>query len=175
MRLFVAIELPDKIKSLVEEICFGVPGARWLTAEQLHLTLRFIGEVDGDTFLDIKEILAEIQFQKLQLQLKGVGCFPPSKQPKILWAGLAANDELMKFQRKIETVLVREAGLDPEGRNYTPHITLARLKKTPDHRVGNYLEEFGLFSTPEFSVTSFSLVSSILTNKGAKHTIEDEF
>ncbi len=171
----MAIDLPSEIKSQLESIGGGLPGARWVPAEQLHLTLRFIGEVEGDTFLDIQEELAEVQAENFKLQLKGVGCFSAHRQPKVVWAGVAPNPELLHFQKKIESVLVREAGLEPEKGNYSPHITLARLKDTPEQRVGNFLEEYGLLETSEFIADRFTLFSSILTPKGARHSVEAEY
>lgn len=77
-RLFVGIDLPEEIRDQLKSLCCGLPGARWVKPEQLHLTLCFIGEVDGTTFLDIKEVLSEITFAPFSLQLRGVGSFPPA-------------------------------------------------------------------------------------------------
>lgn len=175
MRLFVAIDLPSKTQNQLESIGCGLPGARWVPAELMHLTLRFVGEVQGAEFLDIQDALAEVHADKFTIQIKGVGCFPTRGQPKVVWAGMAPNPELLHFQKKIESVLVREADLEPERRKYSPHITLARLKDTPEQRVGNFLEEYGLLETSEFTAERFTLFSSILTQKGARHTVESEY
>ena len=84
MRLFVAIDLPETVKERLAMICCGLPGARWVKPEQLHLTLRFIGEVNGDRFLDIRDNLMEVSSESFPLQLQGVGFFPPHKKPKIV-------------------------------------------------------------------------------------------
>ncbi len=175
MRLFTAIDLPDSIVDQLESICCGVPAARWLPPEQLHLTLRFIGEVDGAMVQDIREALAEIQGSEFSLQISGVGCFPSTKQPRILWAGVRPNHELLHFQKKLESHLVRTAGLAPDQRKYHPHITLARLKGSPDHRVARFLEEYALLECNPFSVTGFALYSSQLSPKGAQHFLEDRY
>jgi 2'-5' RNA ligase len=170
-RLFVAVDLPSDIKEELATICFGLPGARWVPADQLHLTLRFIGEVDGNLFKDIKEMLSSVTTENFAMRLKGVGHFPPRKRPRVIWVGIEANDSLLRLRGKIESVLVR-GGLEPEGRKYSPHITIARLKDTPAVKAGNFIAANDLFASPSFTVQDFLLYSSILTVKGAIHTIE---
>lgn len=152
-------------------MAFGIPGARWIDPEQLHLTVRFIGEVDGTLFCDIKEVLEEINFASFSLQLKGVGCFPPRGTPRVLWIGLARCEPLMLLRKKIDTVLSR-VKVKPEGRKFSPHITLARLKNCPVHKIANFLSGNGLFSQEPFQVEDFKLYSSILSAKGAYHKVE---
>lgn len=168
-RLFVALDFPETIQEqLLELYQYGIPGASWVDYEQLHLTLRFIGEVDGVQFSDIRESLAEIEVSSFSLTLKGVGFFPPRKTPRILWVGVAANDELLQLQKKIERRLVA-VGISPEKRKFTPHITLARLKNTPEDRVGKFLMGNSLFQSDTFSINEFVLYSSVLSSKGATH------
>lgn len=170
-RLFVAVDLPSDIREELATICFGLPGARWVPTDQLHLTLRFIGEVDGNLFKDINEMLSSVTAEPFTMRLKGIGHFPPRKRPRVLWVGIEANDSLLRLRGKIESALVR-GGLEPEGRKYSPHITIARLKDTPAVKVGNFIAANGLFASPSFSVQKFLLYSSKLTAKGAIHTIE---
>jgi 2'-5' RNA ligase len=173
-RLFVAIDLPPDIAAQVQGLCYGVPGARWVEAEQMHLTLRFIGEVDGGVFQDIKEGLGSIMTGGFAAQVKGLGVFPPRKTPKVLWAGIAPVEEVSGLRRRIDNVLLG-LGLAPEGRKFSPHITLARLHDTPLARLGRFLADNSLFATPEFPVSEFHLYSSELTSKGAFHTIEASY
>lgn len=175
IRLFVAIELEEGVKERLQAIAHGLPGARWIESAQLHLTLRFIGEVDGGVARDIREVLAGVRAESFSLQLEGVGCFPPRGNPRIVWVGVAENQELSRLQKKIESVLVRQVGLVPEQRRYSPHITLARLKNTPPVRVGRFLEEYGLFASHPFPVTHFSLYSSSLGRKRALHLVEEDY
>jgi 2'-5' RNA ligase len=175
IRLFVAIDLPESVANRLEKICHGLPGARWVKPEQLHLTLRFIGEVDGGSFADIREILGSIKVDPFTMQLDGVGFFPPRGKPRVIWAGVAKNENLLLLQRKIETTMVRQVGLDPEERKYSPHITLARLNNTPSSRVGRFMEEYGLFLSEPFTVERFLLYSSVLGKKGALHRMEAEY
>ena len=173
-RLFVAIDLPPDIAAQLQDLCYGVPGARWVQPEQMHLTLRFIGEVDGGVFRDIKEGLAGIKAPGFSLQVKGLGFFPPRKAPRVLWAGIAPVEEVSGLRNRIENVLIG-MGLAPEGRKYSPHITLARLHDTPLSRLGRFLAGNGLFATEAFPVSEFHLYSSELTVKGAFHTIEASY
>ena len=174
MRLFVAIDLPEAVKERLTMISCGLPGARWLKAEQLHLTMRFIGEVDGDRFLDIRDELAEVSCESFPMQLQGVGFFPPRKKPRVVWVGLEKNEQLVRLRNRIESVLVR-TGLEPEGRKFAPHITLARLNKTPASKVGRFLEHHSLFISPLFQVNEFRLYSSVLNAGGATHYVEQEY
>jgi len=170
-RLFVAIDLPKNIKDKVLGICFGVPGAKWMEENQMHLTLRFIGDVPGNQFGDIETILEQVNTPSFPLTIKGVGHFPPRKNPKILWAGVEKNEKLLQLKKKIDSLLCK-IGLGPDDRKFHSHITLARLKNTPNNRVGHYFVENGLFNCEPFLVNEFHLFSSILGRNGAIHTKE---
>lgn len=174
MRLFVAIDLPEAIENKLVGISFGLPGARWVPLDQLHLTVRFIGEVDGGLFHDICSGLEQVEVDEFPLTLKGLGYFPPRKEPRVLWVGMEKNDPLLALRKKVDSVLAG-CGLAPEKRKFSPHITLARLKKTPLNRVMQFLAGNALFSLPEFTVTRFCLYSSVLTPKGAVHSVEAEY
>ena len=170
-RLFIAVDLPDIIKKNLEAMFFGIPGARWVTHDQLHLTVRFIGEVEGNLFHDIKSALEEVGVAPFGLQLKGVGHFPPRGAPRVIWIGLEKSEPLQLLRKKIDTPLLK-IGLEPEKRKFSPHITLARLKNTPIQKIANFLSGNGLFSQKPFQVDDFKLYSSSLTPKGAIHRAE---
>lgn len=173
-RLFVAIDPSQPIRDHLAMLCCGLPSARWTPPEQFHLTLSFIGEVDGSTFLDIREALTEITVPPFSLQLQGVGFFPPRGQPRILWAGIEKSEPLHLLQRKITTRLFH-LGLEPDNRKFSPHITLARLQQTPAAKVGKYLQNNGLFRSLPFLVDQFSIYSSVLGRSGASHLIEQQY
>ena len=173
-RLFVAIDLPLQVKERLSSLCCGLPGARWVQPEHLHLTLRFIGEVDAMVFKAVSEALAGVQSGIFSLRLEGVGFFPPRGKPRVVWVGIRKNEQLVLLRKRIDSALVR-TGLDPEGRKYSPHITLARLKNTPPSKVGAFLAHHGLFATEDYLVNEFLLYSSVLSNKGAKHYIEEAY
>lgn len=173
-RLFVAIDLPDAVNERLVSLCCGLPGARWVDPAQIHLTLRFVGEVDGNIFLDIRDGLAGVNMEPFAMQLSGVGFFPPRKKPRVVWAGIEANEQLMQLHRKVNTALTG-VGIEAEARKFAPHITLARLRDTPPSKVGRFLEHHGMFCSETFVVDRFLLYSSILSPKGARHTLEQEY
>jgi 2'-5' RNA ligase len=173
IRLFVALPLPEDVADSLLALEQGVPGARWSTRAQLHLTLRFIGEVDGRDASAIDETLAAISAPPFTLQLKGVGAFG-GKTPRALWAGIAASDALVHLQRKIESAIQR-LGFPAEERKYTPHVTLARLRGTPAGRVMDYLSDHALYASGSFEVKQFALFSSRLNSNGSIYVIEREY
>ena len=173
-RLFVAVDLPEQIKDRLAQLCFGLPNARWVKSEQLHLTVRFIGDVDSTTFRDVREALHEVNVAPFSVQLDGVGFFPPRGKPRVIWVGIQKSEPLVQLRNKVESVLV-QTGLEPEGRKFSPHITLARLKNTSSSKVASFLTHNSLFMTESFQVNDFFLYSSVLNSKGAKHYIESEY
>ncbi|MBM3556752.1 MAG: RNA 2',3'-cyclic phosphodiesterase [Alphaproteobacteria bacterium] len=158
-RLFVGIELPRELRAALALMGNGLPGARWTPEENYHLTLRFIGEVDNATFDDIAQSLGSIEAPAFELILKGVGHFGSSRQPRVLWVGVEPVPALLHLREKVESMLVR-LGLEPEGRKYTPHITLARLDDAKQHRVADFEARHNLFSWPPIEARDFVLFSS---------------
>ncbi len=174
VRLFVAVDLPPDIRLSLKDLGRGIPGARVLPAEQIHLTLRFIGEVENTLFQEIRERLFEVKKSPFCLQVKGVGYFPPRGTPKVLWAGVTPTEELVRLKKRVDKVLLT-CGLETEKRKYSPHITLARLRNSPLPKVIEFLAGNSLLQTPEFSVDSFQLFSSRLDKHGALHTLEENY
>ncbi len=174
MRLFIAIDLPKKIKDELALISFGLPQARWVKPEQIHLTLRFIGEADGAFSRDIISGLESVTGNSFPLLLQGLGCFPPRHEPQVLWVGIEESVELIGLRKRVDSCLGK-LGIAPEHRKFSPHITLARTRKTPLTRIVHFLNDHALFRLPEFTVPSFHLYSSILTPKGALHRHEAEY
>ena len=174
MRLFVAIELPEQVKAELGLICCGLPGARWVPPEQFHLTVCFIGETGGALRKAIHEALAIVKYPAFSVQLHGIGFFPPRKTPHTLWVGLKESDSLHQLHKKIQTKLTA-LGLEFEQRNFAPHVTLARLRNTPNNRIGNFLIQHSFFSLEPFQVKAFRLYRSILGRKGATHYVEEEY
>jgi 2'-5' RNA ligase len=170
-RLFVAIDLPDAAKTRLAGLCSGIRGARWVEPEQMHLTLRFIGEVDGPLFDDVRLALGGVESETFALTLDGLGLFPMRGSPHTLWVGVASNPALARLQGKIEAAVVA-LGIAPERRNYHPHITLARLKGARAHQVSEYVSYQGPFQAPPFPVATFQLYQSFLGNGGALHRVE---
>lgn len=173
-RLFVAIDLPEHIKAELDMLEIGMPGANWVAEEQRHITLRFIGEVDGSTMREIKSALQDIEVEPFDLLLEGVGHFPPRGTPTVLWAGIEKHETLIRLRNKIENTIV-QLGFEPEKRKFSPHITLARLRNAPIQAIGAFLTQHAQFKTEPFDVTEFQLFSSQLTPKGPIYTIEETY
>ena len=169
-RLFVALALPDSVAERLGLLQSGVPGARWMNREQLHLTLRFIGEVDGRDAAAIDDVLSQISSPRFTIELKGVGEFG-GKSPRALWVGVRAEDDVVHLQRKIESALQR-AGVPPEERKFKPHVTLARLRATPPGYVMDYLADHALYASAPFEINTFILYSSKPTPNGSLYRAE---
>jgi len=171
MRLFIALALPDILRERLCGLCSGLPGARWVAPANLHLTLRFIGEVDGHDAEDIDAALSGIHFPRFPLTLSGVGEFGDGKRLRSVWVGVEANEMLERLQAKVEQA-VRRAGQPPEKRKFKPHVTLARFKSHPGARLESYFAERSLFRAAPFEVGGFTLYSSYLAHEGAIYSPE---
>jgi 2'-5' RNA ligase len=169
-RLFVAIDLPERIKDDITSTYMAIPGTRWTEEAQLHITLRFIGEVDNIITEKIANSLKSALISPFNLTLKGVGHFPPRKIPRILWVGIADNLELIRLQNKIERS-VTSTGIEADTRKFHPHITIARLNAAPPEKVALFLSANSLFTTEPFEVSQYHLYCSHLTKEGAHHEI----
>jgi 2'-5' RNA ligase len=166
IRLFVGIELPPELRLRLSLLCGGIPGAKWVDPGNLHLTLRFIGEVDEGTASDIDETLAQIRAPRFALTLSGTGHFGTGDTPRALWVGVEKTRALLQLHDKIEMALMR-LGLAPEQRRYTPHVTLARLKQVAVPRLQEFLRDHALFRAESFPVERFSLIASYPTKSGS--------
>jgi 2'-5' RNA ligase len=171
MRLFVALSLPDPLRSRLCGLSSGLPGARWVAPENLHLTLRFIGEVDGREAEDIDAALSGVRCPRFPLALAGVGEFGDERRLRSVWVGVDASETLERLQSKVEQA-VRRAGQPPEKRKFKPHVTLARFKSHPGGRLEHYFAERSLFRCEPFQVTDFTLYSSYLSHEGAIYSPE---
>ncbi len=170
MRLFVAIPVPENIRLLLGMLEGGIPGARWIEHGSYHLTLRFLGELDRPAAEDVDAALAEIVAPAFDVQLSGVGQFNTGGKPRTLWAGVEPQPDLLHLARKVDRAVVW-ADLPPDDRNFTPHITIARLKNTPMERVMRYTQEHALFRAPPFHVDRFVLFES---RQGKDHPVYEE-
>ncbi|MFP5512858.1 MAG: RNA 2',3'-cyclic phosphodiesterase [Alphaproteobacteria bacterium] len=166
LRLFVALDLTDEVRQRLAALAGGVPGARWTEPENLHLTLRFIGEVPEDQAMDIDAALAEVRAPAFPLILDGVGVYGSARRARVLWAGVERSEALAHLQAKVESALVR-CGLAAEERKFSPHVTLARLKDAPADRIGRFLSDRGLFRAGPMPVDQITLYRSHLGNGGA--------
>ncbi|MBJ6798616.1 RNA 2',3'-cyclic phosphodiesterase [Geomonas propionica] len=170
-RLFIAIELPEDIKATLSSFNAEIPALRWVPSDQVHLTLRFLGDVLPQTVAVLKKNLAAVSFTAFPLTLRGVGHFPTHGHPRVLWVGLEGSRPLLALQQQIESA-VTGTGIPPEERGFSPHITLARIKENATAEVTHFEASHRMLSFPAFSAEGFILFSSVLTPKGAIHRKE---
>jgi RNA 2',3'-cyclic 3'-phosphodiesterase len=175
MRLFVALDLPMDIKKQVNKICFGLSSVKWVSFEQMHLTLRFIGDVDHRQFDTINAALQKVEFTPFEMSLKGVGQFPPKGAARVIWAGVEAPDELNKLAKRVNAAM-DALGFEPEDRPFSAHITLARLKTPPSaEALRKFMMKNADFETPAFKMDKFVLFSSLLMPSGSVYKSEAEY
>jgi 2'-5' RNA ligase len=172
-RLFVAIRPPFAIRKLLLGAMGGISGARWQSEDQLHLTLRFIGEVDRHRAGDIHAALGAVHQPVFDLALNGIGAFERRGLAETVWAGVAPHAPIRALHRKVDTALAR-VGIAPDERAYLPHITLARLKRGSGP-VGNLLESAGGLGSPAFAVDHFALFESDLTAEAAVYSMVERY
>ena len=167
MRLFVGITLPPDIRLVLGMLCSGISGARWVNTENMHMTLRFIGETDGRGASDLNMALDDIQMPAFNIAFFGIGHFSNKSRLRAIWAGVEANEALLQLQAKVQKAALR-AGFKPEGRKFKPHVTLARFRgQQIDLR--DYFGANGTFSTAPFSVEAVTLFESHLGRGGAHY------
>lgn len=171
VRLFVALDLPESAKSTLIRLCHGVPGAKWRRPDQLHLTLRFIGEVDGAMARDIADALGRIEAPAFDLNIRGVGHFGDARRLRVLWAGVDPQPALKRLQSKVARAL-QEVGLEAEHRKFHPHITLARLQGARMDDITRFECISGGYGAVPVTIDSFVLYSSYLSGEGAIYTPE---
>lgn len=164
MRLFVGIEIPWSMRETLSGHCGGLTGVRWTAPENLHLTLRFIGETRGDVADEVDCALQALRGRRFSLALNGTGLFERGGtrgQPRTatLWAGIARDDRLEHLQQKIETALQR-AGLAAERRRFQPHVSLARVDNVPPDVLAGWMQAHNLLRSDPVEIDRFTLFSS---------------
>ena len=174
VRLFTAVELPAAVKNLLLSLKTNIPGLKWAGPENLHLTLRFIGEVPVQTLTAIKEALHSVVVPHFSLRLDGLGLFERPYQT-ILWAGVEKHPELISLKRGIDKALAAGNGLAPEKGRFSQHITLSRLRDSAPEMLYEFVNRSTAEVREEFAVTSFVLFKSTLKPGGAVHQPEETY
>ncbi|MGL4406576.1 MAG: RNA 2',3'-cyclic phosphodiesterase [Notoacmeibacter sp.] len=169
-RLFTALEVPRVVASHLSMLKGGMPGARWIDQENYHVTLRFIGDVDGRQADDLADALDQVSAPPLRLSSGGLSVFG-SKKPHALIALINQQPALTELHYSIER-LCQRLGLPADARRFVPHITLARLKSTKPEEAALYLSQRGLVTVPEFTASRFVLMSSRASVGGGPYAIE---
>jgi RNA 2',3'-cyclic 3'-phosphodiesterase len=170
-RLFTALEIPRDAALSLSLLRGGLPGARWVDVENYHITLRFIGDVEGHVADEIANALDRVRRPSFSLALSGVGAFG-SKKPHAIWAGVTASPDLNALQAEIERICQR-IGIAADPRKFMPHVTLARLRNPNPLDVAQYLSARGNFSTMPFKVGRFVLMSSRDSVGGGPYVVEE--
>jgi 2'-5' RNA ligase len=172
-RLFTGVEIPSEIGLALSTLRGGLPGARWIDPENYHLTLRFIGDVDDVTAHEVADLLGRVKRGGFELYMEGLTSFG-GRKPRAVVAQVAPAQALIEVQAEQERLMQR-IGLEPEGRKFTPHVTLARLRESSSHQVAEYLGARGLFRTSPFRVSRFVLFSSRSSVGGGPYVVEASY
>lgn len=175
IRLFVALPLPLSVRNLLGFVGGGIPGARWTSLENFHITLKFIGNVDERVADDIVTALDRIRAQVFDVAIRGVGAFDDGRRARLLYAAVEPSPGLMDLETRIGAVLARVPGVELNTRRFVPHVTLARLKDPDRNRLGAFLEGNGTLSMPSWTADCFALYSSVTGNERPVYTLEERF
>lgn len=166
-RLFIGIRPPPPVRDALAGAMEGVEGARWQDDAQLHLTLRFVGEVETPAANDLAAALSAIAWPRFELQVAGVGSFERRGRSHAIWARVAPSAALEGLRQKVERGC-ELAGLGRETRRFTPHITLARLNRASGP-LGGWLTACGGLTAGPWQVEDFLLYQSHLGHEGAHY------
>jgi len=176
MRCFAAIPLNEAIRRALREVQQGLdlPGVkvRWVPDDQMHLTLKFLGETTDDQVVPISRALDELAAgtPAFTLRARGMGCFPPHGTPRVIWVGIEDPDAaLNELHQRVETALA-ELGFPPERRRFRPHLTLGRVKRDPQKAVFPAVDGVAEFDGGDFAADRLILYASQLHRSGAEHT-----
>lgn len=172
-RLFTGVEIPAEVAEALGMLRGGLPGARWITPENYHLTLRFIGDVNDVIAQEVASLLGRVKRTTFELHLEGLTSFG-GRKPRAVVATAAPTQALLDVQAEHERLMQR-IGLEPEGRKYIPHVTLARLRDASSRDVADYLATRGFFRTPSFQVERFVLFSSRNSVGGGPYVVEASY
>lgn len=166
MRLFVGIELPENVKDQLLSFAGGLVGANWRIPERMHITLRFIGNVDEQTTDEIIRELRYVRFPAFHLTCKELGYFDIGNVPHHLWAGLDNHKILQELHDKIDTAVKHAGGGNQSSFKFTPHVTLAKLQGTSMNDVYEFIAANNLYKCDPFLADSFTLFASHARENG---------
>ncbi len=179
-RLFTGLEIPSDIGQSLSTLRGGLPGAHWIDPENYHVTLRFVGEVDDVIAHEVASMLGRVRRGAFELRVEDLKSFG-GRKPRALVATLGPgqgvmdqgvmDQAVMELQAEHERLMQR-VGLEPEGRKYIPHVTLARLRQSSNRQVADYLALRAPFRSPPFKVSRFVLFSSRASGGGGPYVVE---
>ena len=173
LRLFTGLEIPYDLKFELDIMKGGVIGARWIERDNYHLTLRFVGDVEEGQARDLAEALDSISVPSFETRLKGLGAFGGAK-PHAIYVNAEMTPELKRLQAAHERAC-RQVGLEGETRKFTPHVTIARLKRAEPGDVQRYIADHNLYESRPFEVDRFVLFSARPSRGGGPYGIAAEY
>jgi len=173
MRLFAGIEIPEKHRDRLSMVAGPLPGARWVDDDDMHITLRFAGDIDNRVAGEFADFLALIDVDPFAIRIGDLGVFG-GREPRVIYAGVEGGERLDILQRATDRA-ARSAGLQPEGRNWRPHVTLARLRGTSPDEVARFLSTCPRLELPPFTVERFVLFSSRPNVGGGPYVVEEAY
>jgi 2'-5' RNA ligase len=181
IRTFIAIELPQDVKAILSRLQTALgedkdTSVKWVNPQSIHLTLKFLGNVDTEAIPQITNAMAKsVKIAKsFSLQLSEIGAFPNTRSPRVVWVGLKGDTEILsELQKRLEGSL-ETIGFPPENKAFSPHLTLGRVRNQirPNQcrALAELLSTAKLKAAPTFHVNSIDLMKSELTPKGAIYT-----
>ena len=172
-RLFTGVEIPPDLGERLSYLRGGLPGARWISAENYHLTLRFMGDIDMIAAEAIAEALYRVRRMAFEVRIGGLTTLG-TRKPHAVVARIEPSPALTELQAEHERLMQR-IGLPPEGRKYTPHVTLARLRNCNTRDIADYLSLRGGFSARAVPVERFVLFSSRDSVGGGPYVVEEAY
>ena len=172
-RLFVGLEIPREVGQTLSLLRGGLPGARWIDPENYHITLRFIGDIDDRLAHDIASLLDGVKRRSFEVRFGELGSFG-GRKPRAIVVGVEPIQPLVELQSELERLMQR-LGLEPEGRKFTPHVTLARLRDVSSRDVADYLSTRGPLFDASFGVSRFVLFSARSSVGGGPYVIEADY
>lgn len=173
-RLFIGLEIPQNIATSLSTIRGGVAGARWIEPESYHITLRFLGEVDRHQNLRIRDQLEQLECEPVSIQISGLDSFGNNRNPRAIYAKVVSSLPLVQLQKQLERYM-QLLGFDPVHRHFTPHITLARLKRARIQEVGLFCAQHTFSISEEFTATHLALYSAKALTGGGPYVMEERY
>lgn len=168
MRLFIALPLASGIQQQIGRLQMGVPNARWVRPENMHVTLCFLGDVSEMRLDGLDHALRPIAASQFRFKISGIGHFGTRRKVHALWVGVDGGEALIRLHAKIDRA-VRSIGLEPDSRKFQPHVTLARLREAPLNKITQYMGDYNLFRTEPVLADHFALFQSTLGHRAAQY------
>ena len=174
-RLFVALTLPAAVRDSLAALAQPLPGVAWTHPDQLHVTLRFLGDVSAEVSQSMIARLTSVHVEPFILPIEGIGTFPPNRPPRVLWIGVGSgHPRLFQLRQRLDDALLA-AGLQLDVRTFHPHITLARCTENAAPAITHWMHVHRDVAPPPFRVEAFDLYASELRPTGAVHTLKQHF